>query len=270
MTVDAYERSVEDAAPVDLLVFTLYDQTYRYTTASATMQLDGQDYEPATLRVPEISQSQDFARASIEIECAADFPILAMFDAAPPSDVLELSILRMHRPDTVAATFWAGRVVSVEYRGSAAVLTGQSIYTSLARRGVRFRFSRNCQHAHYGARCGVDGAAFRVEAMIDSVAGSVMVINALAAEPAGRFAGGFVEWIATPGRTERRAIKRHDAGELTLTHAIAGLAGGDTVRVYPGCQHNAADCNDFYGNILNYGGFKDVPKKNPFGSSSVF
>ncbi len=269
MTVDTYERSEQDAAPVDLLLFQIYDLSYRYTSAAESITYDGQEYEPAVFSVPSIEQSTELARNDLQIDTAADFPMLTIFDTAPPSDVLRLTILRMHRGDTDAAQLWAGRVTAAERRQGAGMLTCESIYTSSARASP-FRYARLCQHVLYGAACGANGAAFRIEVAVDSVADAEITASELAAHASGRFAGGMLEWTAEPGRVERRGIKAHAGDMVTMTHGVAGLATGDTVRLYPGCAHTLADCNDYFANAVNYGGFPHVPRQNPFGASSVF
>ena len=86
----------------------------------------------------------------------------------------------------------------------------------------------------------------------------------------GRFAGGILYWEAEPGRIEKRGIDQHVGSQLVLTDQILDLTAGVSVIVSPGCAHDPTDCKDFYNNFDNYGGWPDLPEKNPFGSNSVF
>lgn len=57
---------------------------------------------------------------------------------------------------------------------------------------------------------------------------------------------------------------------LTLSHAFISSYVGETVYVYPGCDHTLQTCNDVFGNVKNYGGRPFVPRKNPFGVNPIY
>jgi uncharacterized phage protein (TIGR02218 family) len=52
--------------------------------------------------------------------------------------------------------------------------------------------------------------------------------------------------------------------KLTMQAPIVGLAVGDTVEIYAGCDHTLDTCVNKYANRQNFGGFPQLPKANPF------
>jgi hypothetical protein len=52
--------------------------------------------------------------------------------------------------------------------------------------------------------------------------------------------------------------------------AFDGIAVGQAVTLYPGCDHTTTTCDGKFSNLNNYGGFPHIPTKNPFGGSPIF
>jgi hypothetical protein len=52
--------------------------------------------------------------------------------------------------------------------------------------------------------------------------------------------------------------------DLSLQMPIVGLQIGDSVEVYAGCDWLVQTCNGKFGNKNNFGGFPELPTKNPF------
>ena len=54
-----------------------------------------------------------------------------------------------------------------------------------------------------------------------------------------------------------------------LEAAIDGSAGSAAVEIAPGCDLRRATCAGRFNNLLNFGGFPDIPGRNPFGGGSI-
>ena len=61
--------------------------------------------------------------------------------------------------------------------------------------------------------------------------------------------------------------------DLGLVYGI-GVEKGDTgtvalIDMAPGCDLRRDTCAAKFGNLLNFGGFPDIPGRNPFGGTSI-
>lgn len=271
MTYDTNERSVQGAAPIELYTFTVYQTNYLYTTASTNQVVQLREYEAFPLRRSSPKASGEIARNNIEVRARHDFPIAAFFDGSPPSTVVLLAIARIHRTDTVPQPFWNGRVLSCKFEGDFAVFHCENIYTSLRRPGLRRLYGRGCPYVLYGPECQADEELHEQSVVLASVDGNALESGTFDVGSDGRYAGGFVEIELVAGEPIRRGIVSHDGRFVYLTHPIAGLEAGMTVRVLPGCKHNIVDCHNFFDNVDNYGGLAPyLGGKNPFGNNGVF
>jgi uncharacterized phage protein (TIGR02218 family) len=165
---------------------------------------------------------------------------------------------------------WIGRVLNCEWRGGEAVLHSEPVYTSIRRNALRRHYQRQCPHVLYGAACGVNQTLFKTIGTVANISGSVIQVNAAGGFDDGHFAGGFVEWNSSAGVSDNRLITDHISVTLTLTAPIIGLAVGDTVNLYPGCDHTLSTCKNKFSNNLNYGGWPYLPLLNPFGLTTLY
>lgn len=270
MTYDTFETSIQAGAPVELYEFARGSQLFRYTSADADFTLLGDTYTRETLQRSAIETSAERARNAISITCRREFAIADLFRIAPPSDVVAVTIRRVHRGDTDPAVIWMGRVLNCEWAGAAAKLNCEPVSTSLKRPGLRRLYQRNCPHVLYGqglGQCNVNRATHSTVTTVTAISGLTLSVAALAAKP---YAGGFVEWEVATGVIERRFITGFSGLTLTLSQAFQGIEVGDTVTVSPGCNHTTAVCDGTYDNLPNYGGMPFIPAKNPFDGTPVY
>ena len=271
MTFDARETSIQDGEPIELWVFSVYGVNYRYTTAAEDYVFFASTYLARALSHTPFEQTTELPKNNITLYVPRDFEILQFFESMPPSDVILLQIFQTHRGDTDAVPGWTGRVMNSSRKGRVAELYCENVFTSLKRMGLRRPYSLQCPHVVYDPNsCRAVEADFEFTAILDSVAGITLQSTAFAGYPDGRLAGGLLEWEPTPGRLEKRGIKSHVGNTIELTHPVDEMPTLASVRMLPGCKHTLADCDDFFDNVLNYGGTPFIPQKNPMGNSSVF
>lgn len=271
MTFEIREESDEDGAPIELYSFTVYGQSFHYTSASEDQEVDAVTYKGGwPIDRSKIDESQDLEKQNITLTVAQDFPILAYYDDQPPSDVITLRIKSIHRGDTEAVSFWNGRVMNGIRRGAQGVLHCENIYSSMRRFGLRRPYSRLCPHVLYGNACGISETSFKITVGVDAVGGIEIQSAALSAYADGRFAGGMIKYEPEPGRVIKRGIKAHVGDLITVTHPVEDLEGLDEIDVFLGCKHTLQDCDETFDNSENYGGWPYIPRLNPMGQSSVF
>jgi uncharacterized phage protein (TIGR02218 family) len=159
------------------------------------------------------------------------------------------------------------------------LLTCESVFSTLRRAGVRAKYQRLCRHALYGRGCGLDIAISWLTGTVTAVSGNAVTIPEAAGQPDGWFRGGVLRF-----GTQLGFITGHAGALLTLSRPMPELAAaiaapdidpdtGDPLPVFvdlaPGCDLRAATCAAKFGNLPNFGGFPDIPGRNPFGGGSI-
>lgn len=267
MTYNSQERSYQGGAPVELYLFARGLQVWRYTSTDSDITFDGNSWESAVIQRSNIETTPEQSRNALTITCPRDLPIADLFRVAPPSDVISLTVYRYHRGDGDSAVIWMGRVLNVQWQGAEARMSCEPVSLSFGRTGLRRLYQTACPHVLYGTACGVDKAGQAHEAEVTAISGAELTVDSLLSKP---YAGGFVELEAGSGNLERRFIRSFSGLVLTLAQPFQGIEVGDTVTVYPGCDHTMATCNDEYSNLANYGGMPFIPRKNPFDGTPVY
>lgn len=265
MTYAARESSVYGGQPVELYRFTSGLQVWTFTSAEDDQTYNSEVYRAAQVERDGVELSDELARSQLRITLPRDNPVPLLWRAGPPDGLVGLTIFRFHVGEAGdVATIWKGRVAAVEWAGSEASLTGEPVYSSLARPMLRQRYQRQCRHALYDGGCGLDREDWADIATVSSVAGEVVTI-ATTSRPSGWFTGGYLQ----RANGQRRMIRAHSGVALTLLSIAQGIQPGEAVTIFAGCDHTHTTCDDKFSNANNFGGFPFVPTKNPFGSGGI-
>lgn len=263
MTYDTQERG--HGRPIELYEFARQHVRWRYTSAAQAVTAGALTYEPAAIEHEGMSASRELARQALSITLARDNPVAELFRVAPPSDVVTCAIRQVHEGSTEVVALWSGRIVGVDWSGTRAQLSLEPVYTSVRRMGLRRRYQRACPFALYGPGCGVVRTAHELVSTAGSISGLTVHVGGANAFGDGWYSGGYLEWDAAGGLFERRMIARQTATNVELTAAPHGLAVGQAVRLYPGCDRTLVTCHAKFANAANYGGMPYIPLRNPFG-----
>lgn len=270
MTYNVFERSVEDGSPVELYEFNRGSLAWRFTSADDGVIFNTKSYAAEPMERTAIESTQERQRSSIQIKVKRDNVIADMWRVSPPTDIITVTVTRYHRGDTEGVVIWMGRVTNVEWSGAMSTLNCEPVFTSMQRPGLRRNYQRQCPHVLYSGACGVSMAAEKVTGPVAAISGTNLTVTGLNAYADGYFSGGFVEWETVTGIFERRFISSHVGNVITLAQAFYGIAIGQSVNAYPGCDHTLTTCTSKFSNKDNYGGFPYIPIKNPMGGESVF
>jgi uncharacterized phage protein (TIGR02218 family) len=153
------------------------------------------------------------------------------------------------------------------------VLTGSA---NLRQKALLEVFTPSCRYGFgsiHDARCPVNLAAITVAGSATSTAVPAasnqatrrIVIDATRAEAAGHFDLGILTWTTGPNAGASSEIKRFESGTFVLWSPLLFPIGvGDTYTATPGCNKSPADHMRFNADMVDYGGFPDVP-----GSDSI-
>lgn len=241
------------------------------TSGDTLVEFNGEDYTPEPIGRSQAESKNELSRASIDINMDLSNPLAQRHLASSIDSVVTLTIFQQTEMGT--DTFWKGRLSLVKATNKGITMTFESIFTSLRRPGLRGRYQKSCRHALYGRGCNVNPELHAVEGTISAITGTTVTVPGLDAYPDGRFRGGMIR--APDGVV--RFIVNHVGNVVTLSRPFQQLVdlfadtgpGTVAVKVYPGCQHNMADCGGVFDNLPNYGGFPWIPQINPMGGSSI-
>ena len=265
MTYAALEASAHDGQPVELYRFTQGIRKWLYTSADVAFEYASETYEPYPLKRSNFRQTQELAKAGLEINVPRDLPLVADSMASPLLGVVSLTVYRRHRSDAEVTQWWKGRVEGVRFAGGEATISCVQLGASLRRIVLSRPAQRQCPHALYGPGCTVSAAAFGASGTLLSWTGATVTSGVFATQLDGWWVGGKIVLDGV-----LRFIVGHASDTLTLTAAIPGLAQDAGFTVYPGCDHMPGTCDTKFGNIPNYGGMPWFPVKNPFTGDSAF
>jgi uncharacterized phage protein (TIGR02218 family) len=265
MTYAAVETSAHGGQPVELYRFSQGGRKWLYTSADAPFVYQTETYEPYPLKRGAFRQTQELAKAGLEINSARDLPFVADSMASPLLGVVALTVYRKHRSDAEVQQWWKGRVKGVRFAGSEAIISCEPLGTAVRRIGLHRPAQRQCPYALYGPGCNLTAALHSQAGSLLSHTGAAVTSGVFATQPDGWWVGGKIELEGV-----LRFIVGHATDTLTLSAAVPGLAQNAGFVVYAGCDHQPTTCDIKFGNSLNYGGAPWWPSKNPFTGDSAF
>lgn len=285
MTYANLESSPAEGRPYYLYQFVEGEQLWRFTSRSSDWLSAGSGgetiaWEAAAVAHGDVVQTSEIERGRLELTWPLSHPFARRFLAPMGNRPVTLTIFRGHEQvlgETVA--HWKGRVVGAEVEGVRILLTCESVFSTLRRAGVRAKYQRLCRHALYGRGCGLDIAFHWQTGTVTAASGNVLIIPEAAGHPDGWFRGGVLRFGAELG-----FITGHAGASMTLSRPMPELAAAlaapelDPVTraplpvladIAPGCDLRAATCAAKFANLANFGGFPEIPGRNPFGGSSI-
>ena len=287
MPYTTIESSSAEGRPYFLYQFVEGAQVWRFTSRASdwTSAGSGGDviaWEAAAVAHGDVVQSGEIERGRLELTWPLSHSFARRFLAPMGNDPVTLTIFRGHEQvpgETVA--HWKGRVVGAEVEGQRILLNCESVFGTLRRAGVRATYQRLCRHALYGRGCGLDIAAHWLSGTVTAVAasGAVVTIPAAARAPDGWYRAGVLRFGVQLG-----FVIGHAGAVLTLSRPMPDLAAAlgnpdidpDTgeplpvlVDIAPGCDLRAETCAAKFGNLLNFGGFPEIPGRNPLGGGAI-
>lgn len=260
--------------PVTLYRFTRQHLAWRYTDADRPISIGAETFEPLPVSRGKVQESTERAKNNLTITLPRDAAVAANWQPYPPSDPVLVTVMETHYgdPDQGTRVVWSGRVASPKFTDTTLELTCEPARSGARRGGLALRWSRGCPLPLYSqgvGMCNVQPDAWAVPAVLAAVDGLVLEAPEFAPLPAGRLAGGYLEWTRADGLTETRTIMHHAAAAIELNYGAEDLAAGAAVTAYPGCPHNWGGCESF-NNTPNYGGAMFLPGKNPFGGNPIW
>lgn len=264
MTYANREISQAQGAPVELYKFALSTQEWHYTSGDEEVTYDGDVYAPIAIHRSNPEQGQRTASQRLTVTLPQDNEIPLRFRIYVPHGPMSLTVFRYHRSDAETIAFWSGRVRSAVFADDVARLECEPTAAQMERDGLRYQFQASCNHMLYDATCGLDALAYKVATSVSSIDGDDVTASGLSSKPDQWFRAGYLV-----RGLDYRMIRSHVGDTVTLWLPFENLQEGELIDAYAGCDRSLDTCSAKFGNVLNFGGFPFVPKRNPFNSGLV-
>lgn len=277
MAYDDFEGSTKDGRPVFLYQFGRGAETFYFTASEQDLTYDGIEWLASPVAHDVIEQTGNVEKN----ELALTFPISDSFAFGlllPQVLVTTITVFRAHRhdPDEERRIYWKGRVLGATSEPNVIQVRTENIFSSLRRNGCHVRVQRSCRHDLYGAfvfggiGCNADPADFDHAATITSISGIFATSPEAAGFPDATFRNGMLKWgnIYIMIEAQSGATLRLTTVPPELEQAV-DEDGPQDVTLYDGCNRGliGATACEHFDQQENYGGFRWIPKSNPWKNS---
>lgn len=266
MTYDAFEISVEQSQPVETYRFTLGADSFYYTSAEDIVQVSLINYIPEAISRTNLQQTSEERDTTLEITVPGSNIFAGKYVAVVPGSQATVSIQRLQRLDGATpqvVTIFTGRVRSVSFveNGTVAKIAAVPLAAATSRPIPRFMYHSICNHVLYDVRCGVLETSFDFAGTVSVSSGNTITVPGVAGFAADFFKAGRVD---IDGGSDSRLILSHSGNVVTMLLPFPRDITGVSVTLFAGCDHSLPTCKTKFNNVLRYGGYAWVPKKNPY------
>lgn len=274
MTFAPIETSREGGNLLELYTFTFGTVISRFTSYNRDIVFAGITWTATQISHTPLQASVEDAINDIKIIVPIDNEIAVQYIPNVPGRVGSITIDRAHADDPAEerVRVFDGFIAQAGNDGDLeATLTCKPATSIFKRTGPRITYQALCNHVLYDARCkilrtGDPAGEFTLTGNVISASGNDIDVVGVTAAGAGFFNGGFVK-TPSGGDDDARLILASSGDTLTLLLPFSVDVLGTDVDVFAGCTHDLAICLSKFDNVINYGGFPYVPRKNPFNST---
>lgn len=272
MSFSVKEVSAESGAPTEIYEIVEGPNIYRLVDDIVDWEFDGETYYATSgIRRSKININKEDNNEVFTVEVDASHEFVQNYILNVPGTKATLSIYRFHRTDTPSyerVLFWKGLVQSVafEKQGNLGKIALKSLTSVLGRQLPRYSYQGLCNFTLYDTQCTVDINSFIYYGNGASVSGNTVTVTGLSAAKGSSWATG--GYLTNPSNQDYRMIlsQTGDICELIFPFRDDFDIVGASLKVVAGCDHSIPTCKTKFNNVINYGGFAYVPKKNVFNS----
>jgi hypothetical protein len=196
--------------------------------------------------------------------------------SAARAGILQEAIVRVDRgyvsawPTTPALTLvpvglvnvFFGRVAEIDFGRSSVQININDPRELLDIDMPRNVYSAQCRYALFSPQCTLNPASFASSVAVIGVTSTQIFRASLPAQVDNYFALGNLVFTSGQNNGLRMMIRSslNASGTLSLIAPMPfNVAIGDTLTVYPGCDKSVATCTNKFSNVINYGGFTQIP-----------
>jgi uncharacterized phage protein (TIGR02218 family) len=256
------EKSTEASRPIELYTLVAGATTYRYTSHHSDYVYSGQTYTAIPIQRSAVALEGGLPTREITITLPVTTAFVLAIRGAMPQQGLTAAVDRVQPVSAESRRLWVGSINTFSFSGSLADLrVSNTMDDPLATDVPGYRIQSLCNHQLFdGTTCKVVRATYTVNTTIASFSGNDVTLTSDGGNPDGWATGGE---LYNTTRNERRMIIAHVGNVVTLIAPFrSGVANGDSVSLYAGCDRSIATCRTKFNNVLNFGGHPHIKGQN--------
>ena len=273
-SVDVFDLVMEhELSPVEILWFYLDGEdtpTHRYVRANRRVAFDGSMHEPLGFSRGAVDSSSGEAIDKIAVQVDNVNLEFSQFVLRRPFDGSRIGIHRIFRENWAdtsnKVTIFDGRVQEISFDGRTMTTEVVSHLSFLSRPTPARLYNSGCNHRLGNARCGVDLALpeFRFTGVLGQSGSSDRILfNSQLAQVDNYWAFGYVriEDGDYKGLWRPVASSSYEDRSIYFRYPFPVSLEGQTCTILIGCQKTKPFCRKTFGNLINYGGFAETPRR---------
>jgi uncharacterized phage protein (TIGR02218 family) len=267
----AQETAIE-RKPVELYhIWTEYDNWY-YVNSDMPILYGGNTYVPAVLARGSLEKDGQLNSTKLTVSFAYIQEAVVEYIAENSVDLTWISIMRVFQDQVPieASVIFIGHIRDISFKGQQGQATCVGFEYFLNRPIPRYRYQPQCNWKLFDARCQLVRNDYTVQYWVTAVSsdGLAFTTTALPTYLKDRYPGGQVwrYYQTEPGGVyhieKRMIVSLDDNANWGIRFKMKSLLAGDSIYISPGCDGVVTTCQ-WYGNIVNFGGFPYIPLDNP-------
>ncbi len=260
--------------PIELYKFesSSFATPYTYTSSDVDVSYSGDTYVASEISRTQTELSRETRAQQISVNVPrSNVLALRWYTVLPPKPIF-LRIYRYHASDTPTPEvilLWVGKITGIEAQGNTFSFIGQPLDFALSRMGLRYNFGPVCSNQLYDSGCRVDPNNFLKTTTVSAISSDKLTITASGfstksatqgggTAPANYWVPGIIERVSTG---EMRSITNYtNPGDnfVKILFKFEELNVSDSIRIYPGCNHDVTptgDCINKFNNLVNAKGY---------------
>lgn len=259
------EASEQEGSPVEVYEFFMANKRYLISSGGVRDQVTFNGFRCESLPISrgQVVYTSDNQKSALDVVIPDDVTFARDYITKGNSNSCTLNIHRFHASDNTqgnSVVYWKGRVLGARFDDNHITLQCESVFSSIARAGLRQQYTLYCRHALFSSPCRLIRDNFKYPATLaePSTAFGVKLnglpTNVLQDKP------GLTGGVMDDGN-DRYSILSHSGQNIVLDKPCK-LNAGAAVTVYAGCNKTKEYCKDAMNNIENFGGFSWMPLRN--------
>jgi uncharacterized phage protein (TIGR02218 family) len=261
----------EEMSPLELLWVYLDGDTtpsHRFVRATRTVAFGGYAHTPLAWSRGAVQSSHGKAIDQVSVSIDNVSTWFSTLATQRPLDGARLKIIRVFQENWSESdnhtVVFDGRIQSMNFDGKNAGVEVVSHLSFLRRPAPGRLFMPQCNYRLGTTRCGVNLDSYSTGTIVggfDST--NRTLVNASLNQADNYWAFSYVKIMDGTYKGLSRPVgsSSKDNTAVYLRYPFPVSMAGLSVKVVAGCQKTASFCSQQFGNLLNYGGFKEVPRK---------
>jgi len=235
---------------------------YRYTSGDADITFSGNAYSRAAIERDAVGYDSKLEISTLNVRAIPLALPVVEFLARNPLGIFWIEVMKLFRDQDPyeANILFLGQIKNISFQGLEASIECTGFEQYLNRRVPIYRYQTSCNHQLYSTKCGIDKTLWSVNATLTDLRddGKQLTSLAFSTEDDDYFKYGYIEF-----GSYARMVTSHEGSVIKIRYNIPGLANGDTVTAYAGCDLTIDTCYSKFNNVNNFFGFPYIPVDKP-------